>query len=190
MSLNHSIRCPWPKTELDILYHDKEWGKPVYDDQKLFEFLILEGAQAGLSWSTILKRREGYRAVFKEFDPQKVAKLSPAYIEKILQDPRIIRNRLKVLSSVSNAKAFLKIQEKHSSFSEYLWEFIDGEPKINFWKKESNVPVSTKLSDHLSLSLKKAGFNFVGSTICYAFMQAIGMVNDHLVDCFCHPQRC
>jgi DNA-3-methyladenine glycosylase I len=184
------IRCPWPKTELDILYHDKEWGRPVYEDQKLFEFLILEGAQAGLSWSTILKRREGYRAVFEEFDPEKIARYSTARIEKILKDERIIRNRLKVISAVKNAKAFLKIQKEYASFSDYLWEFVDNKPIINHWKSMSEIPNATVYSDRLSKALKQSGFNFVGSTICYAFMQAIGMVNDHLVDCFCRSKHC
>jgi len=183
-------RCDWPKTDLDILYHDTEWGRPVYDDQKLFEFLILEGAQAGLSWSTVLKRREGYRILFDEFDPQKVARFSSARIEKILKDSRIIRNRLKVQSAVSNAKAFLAIQKKHGSFSDYIWEFVNHKPVIHHWKEMSQVPASIPQADQLSRSLQKAGFNFVGPTICYALMQATGLVNDHLVHCFCHTQCC
>jgi DNA-3-methyladenine glycosylase I len=185
LSKKIKVRCDWPKTDLDILYHDTEWGRPVYDDQKLFEFLILEGAQAGLSWSTVLKRREGYRAVFDEFDVQKVAKLTPARIEKILQDPRIIRNRLKVLSAVSNAKAFLEIQKAHGSFSEYIWKFVNNKPIIHRWKTSREIPVSIPQADLLSKSLRKSGFNFVGPTICYALMQATGLVNDHLVHCFC-----
>jgi DNA-3-methyladenine glycosylase I len=176
-------RCPWPKTPLDILYHDEEWGVPLYDAQKLFEFLILEGAQAGLSWSTILKRRKGYRTVFDHFNPEKIARYTPAKLEKILQDERIIRNRLKVMSAVSNAKAFLTIPD----FSAFIWEIVEGEPLINHWKTPKSIPDKTVLSDKLSKKLKKAGFNFVGSTICYAFMQAVGMVNDHLISCFCHP---
>lgn len=181
-------RCDWPKTDLDILYHDTEWGRPVYDDQKLFEFLILEGAQAGLSWSTILKRREGYRILFDEFDPQKVARFSSARIEKILQDSRIIRNRLKVLSAVSNAKAFLEIQKKYGSFSDYIWEFVDHKAIVHHWKNMSEIPVSISQADQLSKSLKKSGFNFVGPTICYALMQATGLVNDHLTHCFCRAK--
>jgi DNA-3-methyladenine glycosylase I len=182
-------RCSWAVSELDIIYHDAEWGKPVYDDNKLFEFLILEGAQAGLSWSTILKRREGYREVFSEFDPSVVARYSQQKIEKILLDTRIIRNRLKIVSAVNNAKAFLKIQKVHGSFSAYLWNFVDHQPIINHWRDKKNVPASTELSDKISKNLKTHGFNFVGSTIMYAFMQAIGMVNDHLVSCFCHPDK-
>jgi len=184
------VRCDWPKTDLDILYHDTEWGRPVYDDQKLFEFLILEGAQAGLSWSTILKRREGYRALFDRFDPQKVARFTPARIEKILKDPRIIRNRLKVMSAVSNAKAFLAIQKKHGSFSNYLWGFVNHKPIINQRKTMKEIPATSPQADQLSKSLKKSGFNFVGPTICYALMQATGLVNDHLVHCFCHTEDC
>lgn len=176
-------RCTWPKTPLDIQYHDEEWGKPLYDPQKLFEFLILEGAQAGLSWSTILKRREGYRKAFSHFDPEKIARFSQAKIEKTLQDEGIIRNRLKVISAVNNAKAYLEIPD----FSAFIWEIVDGKPIINHWKTSRSIPDSTPLSDKFSKKLKKAGFNFVGSTICYAFMQAVGMVNDHLISCFCHP---
>lgn len=183
-------RCDWPKSDLDILYHDTEWGRPVYDDQKLFEFLILESAQAGLSWSTILKRREGYRILFDDFDPQKVARFSSARIEKTLKDPRIIRNRLKVMSAVRNAKAFLEIQEKHGSFSNYIWGFVDHKPIIHRWKNMRQIPVSIPQADQLSKSLKKSGFNFVGPTICYALMQATGLVNDHLVHCFCRADDC
>lgn len=183
------IRCPWASTELDILYHDTEWGRPVHDDKVLFEFLLLEGAQAGLSWSTILKRREGYRKVFSEFDPEKVARYSPARIEKILADPRIIRNRLKVHSAVSNAKAFLEIQQEQGSFSEFLWQFVDNQPIINHYRASKDVPASTKLSDEISKQLKKKGFNFVGSTIIYAYLQAVGLVNDHLLSCFCRSSK-
>jgi len=183
------IRCPWATSELDIIYHDNEWGKPVFDDSTLFEFLILEGAQAGLSWSTILKRREGYREVFNQFDPSIVARYSQQRIEKILQDTRVIRNRLKIISAVNNAKVFLKIQENHGSFSNYLWGFVEHQPIINHWRSKQNVPAFTKKSDEISKELKKNGFNFVGSTIIYAFMQAVGLVNDHLVSCFCHPGK-
>lgn len=176
-------RCTWPKTPLDIQYHDEEWGRPLYDPQKLFEFLILEGAQAGLSWSTILKRRDGYRKVFDNFNPEKIARYSSAKIEKILQDERIIRNRLKVISTVSNAKAYLEIPD----FSAFIWEIVEGKPIINHWKTPKSIPDKTALSDQFSKKLKKAGFNFVGSTISYAYMQAVGMVNDHLISCFCHP---
>jgi len=176
-------RCTWPKTPLDIQYHDEEWGKPLYDPQKLFEFLILEGAQAGLSWSTILKRREGYRKAFSHFDPEKIARYTQSKIEKTLQNEGIIRNRLKVISTVNNAKAYLEIP----NFSAFIWEVVDGKPIINHWKTSRSIPDSTPLSDQFSKKLKKAGFNFVGSTICYAFMQAVGMVNDHLISCFCHP---
>jgi DNA-3-methyladenine glycosylase I len=179
-------RCDWPKTDLDIHYHDTEWGRPVYDDQKLFEFLILEGAQAGLSWSAVLKRREGYKALFEGFDPQKVARFTPARIEKILKDPRIIRNRLKVMSAVRNAKAFLEIQKKYGSFSDYIWKFVNHKPVVNHRKTVQEIPASSPQAEQLSKSLKKLGFNFVGPTICYALMQATGLVNDHLVHCFCH----
>jgi DNA-3-methyladenine glycosylase I len=184
------IRCPWAKTPLDILYHDKEWGKPVYDDKKLFECLILEGAQAGLSWSTILKKREGYRTVFEGFDPEKMARFSARRIERICKDERIVRHRLKVMSAVKNARAFLKIQEKYISFSAYVWQFVNKKPLINDWKTPKEVPVSTADSDKLSAALRKDGFSFAGSTICYAFMQAAGMVNDHLTDCFCRRNDC
>jgi DNA-3-methyladenine glycosylase I len=181
------IRCPWAKNKLDIDYHDKEWGRPVFDDQKLFEFIILEGAQAGLSWSTILKRREGYRVVFDQFNAEKIVRYSAKRIDKILQDERIIRNRLKVESAVTNAKAFLVIREQYDSFADFLWQFVDHCPITNHWRKPEQVPVKSVVSDALSIALRKAGFSFVGSTICYAFMQAIGMVNDHLVSCYYYP---
>jgi DNA-3-methyladenine glycosylase I len=181
------IRCPWAKNELDIDYHDKEWGRPVFDDKKLFEFIILEGAQAGLSWSTILKRREGYRVVFDHFDAEKIARYSAKCIDRILQDKRIIRNRLKIESAVTNAKAFLVIREQYDSFADFLWQFVDHRPIINHWRKPEQVPAKSVVSDALSSALRKAGFSFVGSTICYAFMQAIGMVNDHLVSCHYYP---
>jgi DNA-3-methyladenine glycosylase I len=169
-------------------YHDDEWGVPCYDDQTLFEFLTLEGAQAGLSWITILRKRENYRRHFAEFDPVKVARFSQKKVEKLLQDPGIVRNRLKVESTVTNAKAFLKIQEQHGSFSDYLWRYVDGEQITNKWRTIKQVPASTPLSDQISKDLKKAGFRFVGTTICYAYMQAIGLVNDHTTDCFRYKQ--
>ncbi len=177
-------RCDWAKDEPNISYHDKEWGRPEHDDQKLFEFLILEGAQAGLSWVTILKRRDGYRKAFSNFDPKKIAKYNEKKISELLLDESIVRNRLKITSAVNNAKQFLKVQKEFGSFDEYLWEFVDYKPIRNKFQKLSNLPTSTEISEKLSKDLKKRGFNFVGPTICYAFMQAIGMVNDHTVDCF------
>lgn len=179
-------RCAWVpnNNELYQTYHDEEWGVPVFDDQKLFEFLILEGAQAGLSWETILKRREGYRKAFANFDPQKVALFSEKKIEEILQDPGIIRNRLKVRSAVQNARAFLKVQEEFGSFSAYIWQFVSGKPIQNAWNSLSEIPAETELSQTISKDLKKRGFSFVGPTIVYAHMQATGMVNDHTRDCF------
>jgi DNA-3-methyladenine glycosylase I len=165
-------------------YHDLEWGVPLHGDKELFEFLILEGAQAGLSWATVLKKRQRYREVFAGFEPAKIARFSAGRIERLLQDPGIIRNRLKVQSAVRNAKAALELQQKCGSLDAYLWEFVDGRPKVNRWGKLADLPARTELSDALSKDLKKHGFNFVGSTICYAFMQAVGMVNDHTVDCF------
>ncbi len=179
-------RCKWAEgVSLDyIRYHDEEWGVPVRDDRTQFEFLILEGAQAGLSWSTILNKREGYRKAFASFDPEKVARFTTRRIEKLLQDPSIVRNRLKVESTVSNAKAFLKVQDEFGSFSDYIWGFVDGTPIQNRWKKDSDVPATSAESDALSKDLKKRGFRFVGSTIIYAHMQATGMVNDHVTGCF------
>ena len=179
-------RCKWAEGQsLDyIRYHDEEWGVPVYDDRTQFEVLLLEGAQAGLSWSTILNKREGYRKAFADFDPVKVARFTDKRIEKLLQDPSIVRNRLKVQSAVTNAKAFLKVQKEFGSFSEYIWEFVGGEPKQNKFRKDSDVPATSAESDELSKDLKKRGFKFVGSTIVYAHMQATGMVNDHVATCF------
>ena len=177
-------RCTWPTNELAIRYHDEEWGVPLHDDDKLFEFLILEGAQAGLSWDTILRKRENYRKAFDGFDVNKVARYTDKRIEKLLLDEGIIRNRLKVASAVTNAKAFLKVQKEFGSFDKYIWSFIDGKPIVNRWKQTSQVPATSKESDVISKDLKKRGFNFVGSTIIYAHMQATGMVNDHLVSCF------
>ena len=181
-------RCKWAgSVSLDyIRYHDEEWGVPVHDDRTQFEFLILEGAQAGLSWSTILNKREGYRKAFAEFDPQKVARFTKKRIEKLLQDPSIVRNRLKVESAVSNAKAFLDVQEEFGSFSDYIWGFVDGKPIQNRFKQDSDVPATSPESDALSKELKKRGFRFVGSTIIYAHMQATGLVNDHVTGCFRH----
>ena len=166
-----------------VAYHDEEWGVPVHDDRRLFEFLILEGAQAGLSWSTILNKRTAYRKAFQEFDPAAVARFTPARIEKLLADPGIVRNRLKVASAVSNAKATLALQKEFGSLDAYLWQFVGGKPKVNRWKVGSEVPPRTEESDAMSKALQKRGFRFVGSTICYAFMQAVGMVDDHLVTC-------
>lgn len=181
-------RCRWAEgVSLDyIAYHDEEWGVPVWDDRKQFEFLTLEGAQAGLSWSTILNKRAGYRKNFAEFDVEKVARFTKKRIEKILLDPAIVRNRLKVESTVVNAKAFLRVQEEFGSFCEYVWGFVDGEPIQNKIRKDSETPVTSPESDALSEDLKKRGFKFVGSTIMYAHMQATGMVNDHVISCFRH----
>lgn len=183
-----TIRCAWVTDDpLYLDYHDHEWGRPLHDDQRLFEFLILEGAQAGLSWLTILKKREGYRKAFADFDPVKVARFTPQKIEKLLENPNIVRNRLKVTSTVSNAKAFLAVQKEFGSFDRYIWSFVGGEPIRNHWPTLKDVPSKTPESDAMSKDLKKRGFKFVGSTICYAFMQATGMVNDHTTDCICYP---
>lgn len=177
-------RCAWVSDDpLYIDYHDNEWGIPVYDDRTLFEFLILEGAQAGLSWITVLKKRPHYQNVFFNFDAEKIAKLTAKQVEKRLQDPGIIRNKLKVNATVQNAKCFLKIKETQS-FSDYMWQFVEGSPINNQFKTLKDIPTSTPLSDKMSKQLKKDGFKFVGSTICYAYMQAVGMVNDHTTDCF------
>ena len=176
-------RCSWPSTELDIAYHDKEWGVPVHDDRVLFEFLILEGAQAGLSWSTILKKRENYRRAFAGFDPRKVARFDASRKRKLMKDDGIVRNRLKIESTVSNARAFLAVQKEFGSFDRYLWQFVGGEPIRNS-RKGKDIPARTPESDALSKDLQRRGFRFVGSTICYAFMQAVGMVNDHVVGCY------
>ena len=181
-------RCQWAEgVSLDYIeYHDREWGVPVFDDRVQFEFLILEGAQAGLSWSTILNKREGYREAFAGFDVQKVARFTDKRIEKLLQNPAIVRNRLKVASAVSNAKAFIAVQKEFGSFSDYIWGFVDGKAVQNRFKKDSEVPATSPESDALSKDLKKRGFRFVGSTIMYAHMQATGLVNDHVVSCFRH----
>ncbi|MCI0534545.1 MAG: DNA-3-methyladenine glycosylase I [Verrucomicrobiales bacterium] len=177
-------RCSWAKTELSIAYHDTEWGVPVHDDRLLFEFLILEGAQAGLSWETILKKRDQYRRVFDNFDARKVARYNERKVQKLLADPGIIRNRLKISAAIQNAKAFLSVQKEFGSFDRYIWQFVEGEPKTNSWKSLQQLPARTPESDAMSKDLVKREFKFVGSTICYAFMQAVGMVNDHVVDCF------
>jgi len=177
-------RCQWAKDEPNTTYHDEEWGIPQHDDQKLFEFLILEGAQAGLSWTTILKRRTGYRKAFSNFDAKKVSKYTQKHVEKLLQNESIIRNSLKVNSAINNAKQFLKVQKEFGTFDNYLWGFVNYTPVRNKFKNQSQLPVSTKISEKLSKDLKKRGFNFVGPTICYALMQAVGMVNDHTSECY------
>ena len=177
-------RCGWASNELNIPYHDSEWGVPVHDDTILFEFLILEGAQAGLSWDTVLRKREAYRVAFDNFEPAKVARYSDGKCAKLLLNEGIIRNRLKIASAVSNAKAFLNVQKEFGSFDKYIWDFVGGKPIVNKVKGHGDVPAKTEVSDAISKDLKKRGFNFVGSTIMYAFMQATGMVNDHLVTCF------
>lgn len=178
--------CDWVPLDnpLYVKYHDCEWGVPVHDDRLWFEFLLLEGAQAGLSWLTVLKKRENYRKLFDGFDPVKVSLYDDAKVASLMQDPGIIRNQLKIRSAIKNARAFLDVQDVFGSFDAYIWNFVDGRPKINAWKKTSEIPARTQVSDAMSKDLKGRGFNFVGSTICYAHMQATGMVNDHLVDCF------
>ena len=177
-------RCGWAKNELAVHYHDTEWGVPLHDERALFEFIVLEGAQAGLSWDTILRKREAYREAFDNFDVNKVARYTDKRIEKLLKNEGIIRNRLKINSAVNNAKAFLKVQKEFGSFDKYIWGFVDGQPIVNKWKEMSQIPAKTEVSDRVSKDLKQRGFNFVGSTIIYAHMQATGMVNDHLVSCF------
>ncbi len=184
-----SQRCSWAGEDpLYVAYHDEEWGVPVHDDRTLFEFLILEGAQAGLSWITILRKRENYRQAFDDFDPARIARYREARIEKLLGNAGIVRNRLKVGSAVTNAKAFLAVADECGSFDRFIWQFVGGQPKVNAWKKMSEVPASTPQSDAMSKELKRRGFKFVGSTICYAYMQAVGMVNDHTIDCFRYHQ--
>jgi DNA-3-methyladenine glycosylase I len=178
------VRCQWAGNELNIPYHDKEWGVPVHDEHTWFEFLILEGAQAGLSWDTILKKRARYREVFDGFNPEKVARYDKRKVRELLADAGIIRNKLKISAAIGNARAFLKVQEEFGTFDAYIWRFVGGTPKQNAWKTHKTVPAKTAESDALSKDLKKRGFRFVGSTICYALMQATGMVNDHMVGCF------
>ena len=179
------VRCGWAASnELAIRYHDEEWGVPVHDDRTLFELLILEGAQAGLSWNTILNKRENYRKAFDGFDPERVAGYDRQKIQHLLRDPGIVRNKLKIGSAVENAKAFLRVQTEFGRFDRYIWQFVGGKPRVNNWKSLRQVPARTAESDAMSKDLKRRSFNFVGSTICYAFMQAVGMVNDHVVECF------
>ena len=178
-----AARCPWPTTPLYVAYHDTEWGVPLHDEHRLFEFLVLEGAQAGLSWLTILNKRENYRRAFDGFDPEKVARYGARKIAALLADPGIVRNRLKIHSAVGNARAFLAVQEEFGSFDRYLWRFVDGRPVQNAWRRLKEIPPRTPVSDAMSEDLRRRGFNFVGSTICYSHMQATGMVNDHLVTC-------
>jgi DNA-3-methyladenine glycosylase I len=182
------IRCGWSATRYLTAYHDNEWGTPVHDDRTLFEFLILEGAQAGLNWETILKKREGYRSAFNHFDPARVASYTEEDLVRLLADPGIVRNRLKVRSAVVNARAFLDVQQEFGSFDAYLWAWVGGKPRQNRWTGLSEIPAKTPESDSLSKDLSRRGFSFVGSTIMYAFMQAVGMVNDHVISCFRHAQ--
>ncbi|HLM62601.1 MAG TPA: DNA-3-methyladenine glycosylase I [Pyrinomonadaceae bacterium] len=179
-----TTRCGWATNDLSIAYHDTEWCVPVHDDQRLFEFLILEGAQAGLSWDTVLRKRENYRAAFDEFDAEKIAGYDERKLNELVSNEGIIRNRLKIASSVQNAKSYLKVRDEFGSFDSYVWQFVDDKPIINMWKSLSEIPAKTSVSDRMSKDLKRRGFNFVGSTIMYAFMQACGLVNDHLVSCF------
>jgi DNA-3-methyladenine glycosylase I len=181
-------RCHWASNEWNILYHDTEWGVPVHDDRVLFEFLILEGAQAGLSWDTILRKRARYREVFDKFDVQRIARYDAKKVRSLLADPGIVRNRLKISATIGNAREFLKVQEEFGSFDAYVWQFVGGRPKLNKWTAHTKIPAKTAESDAMSKDLKKRGFRFVGSTICYAFMQATGMVNDHLTTCFRYTQ--
>lgn len=182
------VRCPWASNDLNIPYHDEEWGVPVHDENKWFEFLILEGAQAGLSWDTILRKRARYWEVFDGFDPEKVALYDKKKVRELLRDEGIIRNKLKIDAAIGNARAFLKVQGEFGSFDRYVWRFVDGLPRQNAWKTRKRVPAKTAQSDALSKDLQKRGFRFVGSTICYALMQATGMVNDHVVTCFRYPE--
>jgi DNA-3-methyladenine glycosylase I len=181
-------RCAWATTDQMIAYHDQEWGVPQHDDRRLFEFLILEGAQAGLSWSTILAKRETYREAFAGFDPAAVARFGEREISRLLRNDAIVRNRLKIQSAIANARAFLTVQEEFGTFDRYVWQFTGGAPRVNAWRSASSIPAETPESQAMSKDLRKRGFNFVGSTICYAFMQAVGMVNDHLINCFRHDE--
>jgi DNA-3-methyladenine glycosylase I len=181
-------RCAWVKSPLDIAYHDNEWGVPLHDDRELFEFVVLEGAQAGLSWATILKKRARYREVFDHFDPQRVATYDDAKVAQLLADPGIVRNRLKIAAAITNAQRTLQVQQEFGSFDGYLWGFVEGKPIQNAWASWQEVPATTPVSDALSRDLARRGFKFVGSTICYAMMQAVGMVNDHSTDCFRHGE--
>jgi DNA-3-methyladenine glycosylase I len=182
--LNEPTRCGWARSELAMRYHDEEWGVPLHDDRTLFEFLVLEGAQAGLSWDTILRKRERYREVFDQFDPEAVARYDEVKVAQLLADPGIIRNKMKINAAIQNARAFLTVRDEFGTFDAYIWRFVDGKPVVNEWRALGEIPARTAESDALSADLRKRGFAFVGSTICYAHMQATGMVNDHLVDCF------
>lgn len=188
--MKSETRCPWATSDpLYTLYHDREWGVPVHDDRKLFEMLILEGAQAGLSWITILKKRENYRKAFDNFDANKIAQYDTKKVKQLLKNKGIVRNRLKIEAAIQNAKAFLAVQKEFGSFDKYIWQFVGGKQKVNRWKSLKQIPTTTPESDAMSKDLKKRGFKFVGSTICYAFMQAVGMVNDHLVSCHRYRRR-
>lgn len=189
VNMTNKKRCAWVSNDpISIQYHDNEWGIPVFDDRLLFEFLNLEGAQAGLSWITVLKKRENYRMLFDNFDPVKIAKYDSKKMAALLKNPGIIRNRLKIEAAITNAKAYLKLLEEWDSFSQYIWHFVEGKPIQNEWKTFKKIPTKTLISDQMSKDLKKKGFKFVGSTICYAFMQAVGMVNDHTTNCFRHQK--
>lgn len=183
-AMDQQVRCSWARNDLAIRYHDREWGVPVHDDRRLFEFLILEGAQAGLSWDTILRKRENYRAAFDGFDPKIVARYNAKKVRSLMKDEGIVRNRLKIASAISNAHAMLAVTKEFGTFDRYIWQFVGGAPLTNAWTKSGQMPARTAESDAMSKDLKKRGFRFVGSTICYAFMQAVGLVNDHLVTCF------
>ena len=178
------VRCTWPRLPLDVAYHDAEWGVPVHDDRVLFEFLLLEAAQAGLSWSTVLAKRDNYRRLFADFDPERVARFTDADVARLLLDPGIVRHRQKVAGAVTGARAFLAVQQEFGSFDAFLWRFVDGAPVTNAWREHREIPARTPLSDAVSKELKRRGFSFVGSTICYAYLQAVGVVNDHLTCCF------
>jgi len=184
LSPDDIVRCSWARNDLSIRYHDCEWGVPQHDDRVLFEFLVLEGAQAGLSWDTILRKRDNYRTAIDNFDPRKISKYDQRKLHSLTLDEEIVRNRLKILSAVKNAKAFLQVQQEFGSFDRYVWQFVEGKPRLNKIRKLDQILARTEQSDTMSKDLKKRGFTFVGSTICYAFMQAVGMVNDHLVSCF------
>ena len=185
----HQNRCSWcGEDTLYVAYHDQEWGVPLHDDQKLFEFLILEGAQAGLSWLTILKKRDAYRKAYYQFDIEKVARFNSRSIERLMNNPGIVRNRLKIEASIDNARAFLEVQDEFGSFDKFIWQYVDRKPRQNYWRQLKDIPASTKESEQMSKYLQQRGFRFVGPTICYAFMHAVGMVNDHVVDCFRHKQ--
>jgi DNA-3-methyladenine glycosylase I len=186
MKETSSTRCAWVRRDDPLMldYHDREWGVPVHDDRKHFEFLVLEAAQAGLSWSIVLNKREGYRRAFSQFDPQRVARFTTQRVEKLMANPAIIRNRLKIEAAVRNARAFLDVQQELGSFDAYCWQFVGGRPRVNRWKRMQEIPATSPESDAFSKDLKRRGFSFVGSTVIYAHMQAVGMVNDHLVDCF------